>query len=287
MAGAAGRVVGPRPVVGAVREPAVSGRFYPGTGAELERALRDFLEPLRAPAPSAARAVIVPHAGYVYSGLTAAHAFARTRIPPLVVILAPNHTGLGDARGAALWEDGAFRIPLGDVPVDAPLAHALLDACPLVTPDHLAHRDEHAVEVELPFIRYLAPDARIVPLVLPWDDWESSRTLGEALARVISGSGEPVLLVASSDLSHYEPAGVAERKDARALAAVGDLDGAELLARCHHEAITMCGRAPVAAVLAAARALGATRAEVVDYRHSGWATGDDRSVVGYAGVVIP
>jgi hypothetical protein len=180
-----------------------------------------------------------------------------------------------------------FETPLGDVPVDEGLSRALLEACPLVAVDHLAHRDEHAVEVELPFIRFLAPHTRIVPLVLSWDDWESCRTLGQALAQVVRGSHEQVLLLASSDLSHYEPASIAEIKDAQALGAVQKLDGEELLRRCHREGITMCGRAPVATVLAAASALGATRAEVVDYRHSGWVTLDEGSVVGYAGVVIP
>jgi MEMO1 family protein len=271
------------------RPPAVSGRFYPGDRAELERTLRDLLGPLVPIAhPAGARAAIVPHAGYLYSGVTAAHAFARIRIPPLVVIVAPNHTGLSRAPGgASLWEAGVFDTPLGGVTVDAAWSRALLDACPLVSVDHLAHRDEHAVEVELPFLKFLAPAARIVPLILAWDDWESSRTLGEALARVVRGSPEPVLLLASSDLSHYEPANAAELKDAQALAAVQQLDGEELLRRCHREGITMCGRAPVAAVLAAARALGASRADVVDYRHSGWVTGDESSVVGYAGVVIP
>lgn len=270
------------------RAPAVDGRFYPGATPELDRALRGLFDPLRPFShPAAARAIVVPHAGYLYSGMTAALTFARVRIPPIVIILAPNHTGLGEGAGrAALWEAGAFQTPLGDVAVDERCAALVRAACPLVAVDHLAHRDEHAVEVELPFIQFLSPETRIVPLVLGWDDWASCRVLGEALAAVIRVHPEPVLLVASSDLSHYEPANSAELKDAQALAAVQQLDGEELLHRCHREGITMCGRAPVATVLAAARALGAARADVVDYRHSGWVTGDERSVVGYAGVVI-
>ena len=214
--------------------------------------------------------------------------FARVAVPALVVILAPNHTGVCRADGGvSLWEDGAFRTPLGDVPVDAKLAAALRAASPLVAVDHDAHRGEHAIEVELPFLQLTRPDARIVPLVLAWDAWEPARQLGEALARLVRAAAEPVLLVASSDLTHYEPAAVAERKDARALEAVTALDGAELLARCRRERISMCGRGPAAVVLAAAQALGARRAEVVDYRHSGWASGDTTRVVGYAGVVIP
>lgn len=246
------------------------------------------LKDARSTPPAPYRAVITPHAGYVYSGPTAASVFARTALPALVVILAPNHTGVCRAPGgASLWEEGAFRTLLGDVPVDAHCAGALQMASSLVGVDHEAHRGEHAIEVVLPFLQVLRPDVRIVPLVLAWDRWDAARELGEALARVVTEAGEPVLLLASSDLNHYESAAVSEQKDARALEAVTALDGAELLARCRRERISMCGRAPSAVVLAAARALGANRAEVVDYRHSGWVSGDDSQVVGYGGVVIP
>ncbi len=278
--------MGPPP--SSVRRPAVSGRFYPGSASDLEREVRGLLAPLEPFAHAApARAAIVPHAGYVYSGVTAAHVFARLALPRLIVVLAPNHTGHCDAPGgASLWEAGAFATPLGSVPVDAALAERIRTACPLVGIDHRAHRDEHAVEVVLPFIQVRRPDAAIVPLVLAWDAWEAARTLGLALAAVVRDSAEPVLLVASSDLNHYESAAVSELKDAQALAAVTALDGAELLRRCRAERISMCGRGPAATVLAAARALGARAAEVVDYRHSGWVTGDESRVVGYGGVVI-
>lgn len=273
----------------------MSGRFYPGAREELERAVRDLLAGARADARAEdavalghARAAVAPHAGYVYSGLTAAHVFARLEIPSLVVIIAPNHTGVCRAPGgASLWEAGAFRTPLGEVPVDEPFARRLLEASPLVATDHEAHRGEHAVEVELPFLQLLRPDVRIVPLVLAWDRWEECRALGLALAALVGSWDGPVLLLASSDLNHYEPSAVSEQKDARALAAVTALDGEELLGRCRRERISMCGRAPTAATLAAAKALGAERATVVDYRHSGWVTGDDSAVVGYGGVVIP
>ena len=271
-----------------MRPPAVSGRFYPGTRAELTRAVDELLAAVRPGAhPAGARGAVAPHAGYVYSGMTAAHVFARLRVPRVVVILAPNHTGVCHAPGgASLWETGAFATPLGDVPVDDAFAAALVDASSLVASDHDAHRGEHAVEVQLPFLVALRPDVRIVPLILAWDRWEDCYALGDALAALARRWTEPVLLLASSDLNHYEPAAVGELKDARALAAVGTLDGAELLARCRRERISMCGRAPVATVLAATRALGASRADVVDYRHSGWVTGDESQVVGYGGVVI-
>ena len=275
-----------------IRPPAVSGRFYPSDPAELRATVATLLADARSavrPSDRPAVGVIAPHAGYIYSGRTAAAVFAQVTIPGLVIILAPNHTGLSDAEGGvSLWEAGAFRTPLGDVPIEAELAQALLEISRgVVSVDHEAHRAEHAVEVELPFLQMLRSDVRIVPLVLAWDSWEPARQLGDILARLVRAAAEPVLLLASSDLNHYEPAAVSEAKDARALEAVRALDGDELLARCKRERISMCGRGPAAAVIAAARALGATRADVVDYRHSGWVSGDNARVVGYAGVVIP
>ena len=281
------------------RPPAVSGRFYPSDPTELRAVVATLLADARMRRPPLSLAergsgsevavgVIAPHAAYMYSGPTAAAAFARVTIPALVVILAPNHTGVWDADGGvSLWEAGAFRTPLGEVPIDTSFSEALLAASPLVGVDHDAHRGEHAIEVELPFLQLVRPDVRIVPLVIAWDAWSQARALGETLAQLVRSAAEPVLLLASSDMNHYEPAAVTERKDARALELVTALDGAELLARCKHEGISMCGRGPAAVVIAAARALGAKQAEVVDYRHSGWASGDNERVVGYAGVVIP
>jgi len=271
----------------AVRAPAVSGRFYPGTPRELEDAIRELLAAVLDARPAPARGAVAPHAGYAYSGLTAAHVFARLEIPAVVVILAPNHTGVCRAAGGvSLWEAGAFRTPLGDVPVDERFAAALLEASPLVGVDHAAHAHEHAVEVEVPFLQLRRPDVRIVPLVLAWDAWEGCRALGETLGRLAGRWPERVLLLASSDLNHYEPASVSEPKDRRALEAVEALDGEELLRRCRGERITMCGRAPTATVLAAARTLGAARADVVHHSHSGMVTGDEDAVVGYGGVII-
>jgi AmmeMemoRadiSam system protein B len=274
-----------------IRPPVVSGRFYPKDPAELRATVATLLADARQAAGPSGRpavGVIAPHAGYIYSGPTAAQVFARVAIPGLVVILAPNHTGVVEAEeGVSIWEAGAFQTPLGDVPVDADAAQALIEiAHGTIDVDHDAHRGEHAIEVELPFLQLLRADVRIVPLVIAWDQWEPARLLGEMLARLVQAADEPVLLLASSDLNHYEPAAVSEKKDELALEAIRKLDGQDLLARCKRERISMCGRGPAAVVLAAARALGAKQAEVIDYRHSGWVSGDNGRVVGYAGVVI-
>ena len=200
----------------AVRAPAVSGRFYPGTQHELEGAVRGLLAQVPDAVPGPARGALAPHAGYLYSGITAACVFARLTIPPLVVILAPNHTGVCRAPGgASLWEAGVFRTPLGDVTVDEHFAALLLGASPLLAADHEAHRAEHAIEVQLPFLQVLRSEhpRRTVPVVLAWDAWTECRALGLALAQLVNAMAEPVLLLASSDLNHYEPASVSERKD--------------------------------------------------------------------------
>jgi len=236
--------------------------------------------------PSVAIGAIVPHAGLVYSGQCAAHVWGRVQVPPTVVVLAPNHTGAMGSPGASVWAHGQFMTPLGSVPIAEGFAQALIDRCPLAAHDPSAHVREHAIEVELPFLQMVAADVAIVPIVLAWDRWEPSIDLASALASVVRDWEGNVLLVASSDMTHYESASVAERKDRMALDAVRRLDGEDLLAVCRRENVTMCGRAPAAVVLEASRQVGATAAEVVDYRHSGYVTGDDREVVAYAGVVI-
>ncbi len=268
-----------------VRQPAVAGLFYPGRSAQLLGAVRSLLA-VAAAEPRPAVAAIAPHAGYVYSGRTAAEVFARLEVPRRCIVIAPNHTGVCEAaQGGSVYAVGSFLTPLGDVPVDEPTAAALLARCDVLEDDPAAHAREHAVEVELPFLLARRPDVTIVPVVLAWSDWPRTRKLGEALAEVVRGSDEPVLLLASSDMNHYESAAVAAEKDALALAAVGRLDGERLLEVPRRHEITMCGRVPAAAVLHAARLLGVTGAEVVHRSHSGMVTGDDDSVVSYAGVI--
>ncbi len=260
--------------------------FYPNDPDELRTLVEGLLAAVQG-AEGAATAAIVPHAGLIYSGACAAEVFKRLALAPTVVILAPNHTGRrGTTGGASTWYRGAFRTPVGDLAIAESVVSALCDACPLVEHDPLAHAREHAIEVELPFLSLLSPDSALVPLVLAWDDWDRCRRLAEALARVVSEWPEPISLLASSDMTHYESAASAERKDRIALEHVFKLDGEGLLNACHENDITMCGRAPSAVVLEAARLLGAKEAELVDYRNSGLVTGDTESVVAYAGVVI-
>ena len=269
-----------------LRKAAVAGRFYDADGMRLKSQVSGLLSKVDAPKATAYGAV-VPHAGLMYSGQCAAIVWAQLEIPATVVILAPNHTGLSTSiGGASLWRSGAFATPIGDVSIADAFAAALEVRCDLVEHDPLAHEREHAIEVELPFLQVLVPETAIVPLVLAWDDWSRCRELGRDLAALVQEWDSDVLLVASSDMTHYESASSAEKKDRGALAAVERLDGEELLEVCRRDRVTMCGRAPAAVICEATRTLGAASGTVVDYRHSGWVTGDDSEVVAYAGVVI-
>jgi hypothetical protein len=264
----------------------VAGRFYPREPDALEALVAFCLEGVPRER-RAARGALAPHAGLMYSGGCAGAVFGRLALPATIVILAPNHTGVCRSPGASLWQSGAFATPLGEVPIDGALAARLAErVSDLVVHDPSAHRSEHAIEVELPFLRTLAPQSAIVPIVVAWDDWPRSEALAVALADVVRESSLDVLIVASSDMTHYEPAEVCARKDRVALDAIEKLDGRLLLERCDRELISMCGRAPAAIMLEAARRLGAADGRLVDYRHSGQVTGDNASVVSYAGVLV-
>jgi len=262
-----------------VRDPAVAGRFYAAEPAALAREVDGFLAAPAARGP--ALGVVAPHAGYVYSGAIAGAVYARVDVPAKVIVLAPNHTGLG--ADASLWPDGGWRTPLGMVPVDADLTAALA-ASPLVTRDVEAHRREHALEVQLPFLQRARPGVALAALCLGHLRLRDCEALGRHVAAAAAAEG--ALVVASSDMSHYLPAPDARAKDGRALERLLALDAEGLYDVVRREEISMCGIIPVTVMLVAARLRGATRAELVRYGHSGEVTGDDRSVVGYAGVVV-
>ncbi len=264
------------------REPAVAGSFYPAQRARLDADVRALLATGDAGAtPAPAVGVVAPHAGYVYSGGVAGATYARVEVPARALVLCPNHTGRGAM--VALWPDGGWRTPLGRVPIDAPLT-AAIRACPNVEEDRSAHLREHALEVQLPFLQARNPDLTIAALCLGPLDADEATALGVAIASALRE--HPALLVASSDMSHYVPAAVARRQDGRALDRVLALDAAGLHRVVHEERISMCGVVPTTVMLAAACALGARSAEIVRYATSGDVTGDDSSVVGYAGAVV-
>lgn len=266
-----------------VRPPAVAGAFYDAEAGQLERDVRAHLSPEGRPEP--AFGAIVPHAGYVYSGPVAGAVYARLRVPRVAVILGPNHTGRGAA--AAVDPSGAWRTPLGDVAVDRRLARRLMELSPSLTEDGVAHAREHSLEVQLPFLQVLRPDLCFVPVCLGAPDLDLCREVGRALATLAAEEKEPPLLLASSDMNHYESRQIGRRKDALALARIEALDPEGLFRTVLSENITMCGFLPATALLFAARAAGVVEARVVARHDSGDETGDTSSVVGYAGVILP
>jgi hypothetical protein len=264
----------------AMRQPAVAGQFYPRDPEALAREVSRLLGVVR---EGPALAVVAPHAGYVYSGAIAGATFAQVTVPVSAIVLCPNHTGLGARR--SLWPKGRWRLPGGDLEVDEGLAAALAQRAALVA-DPLAHESEHAVEVQLPFLRARNPSVKVVPLCLAAISSIECVALGEAIAEVVGARPGQVLLVASTDLSHYIPADEARALDGLALARIEAVDPEGLYRVVRESDLSMCGVIPTTVVLAAARALGARRARLVRYGHSGEASGDFSRVVGYAGLVV-
>ncbi len=286
----------------AVRTPAVAGRFYPGRAEELLREVRGytssgttFLDTRAESGRIAAIGCVSPHAGYIYSGGVAGAVYSRLEIPERCVILCPNHTGKG--RPLAVMANTVWWTPLGEIAADAELGACLLDCFPALQEDSAAHRGEHAIEVQLPFLQARRPEVRIVPIVVGTSDFEMLRGLGEALADVIGDLLEGdrkvagdrkvrVLIIASSDMNHYESDAVTRVKDRMAIERVLAMDARGLWEVVLKEDISMCGFGPTIVMLTAAKLLGATSATLVKYATSGEVSGDYESVVGYAGIIV-
>lgn len=267
-----------------VRQPAVSGRFYPGRGDELRAEVVKLLGGDARAGGKPHVGVVAPHAGYVYSGPIAGKLFADTVVPRRVIVLAPNHTGRG-AR-AAVWARGAFALPGDQVPVDEELTQRLLDAGVGFVADREAHRFEHALEVELPFLRARNPDAIVTPVILGGLDGAECIALGRTLAEIVGALDEEVLVVASSDMSHYLPDDETRKIDRRAIEAMLACDPARLYGVVEREDISMCGVLPATTMLSYARARGATKGTLIAYGTSADAFGDVDRVVGYAGIAV-
>lgn len=264
------------------RQPVVAGQFYPGRADELRRTVEGYMAGEQPPRP--AIGMMVPHAGYVYSGAITGQTFSHVEIPPTVVMLGPNHTGYGSH--LAVYPSGSWSTPLGESAVDADLAARISKECPGAKADDLAHRFEHSLEVQIPFIQVKSPTTRIVPVCVGHSSLDSLLAFGEALGQVLETTPGKILLVGSSDMTHYESAEKAREQDMKALKKILELDPDGLYHLVLTERISMCGVFPMVALLAAARHLGAKKGTLVHYGNSGDVTGDRAEVVGYAGVVI-
>lgn len=266
-----------------IRHPAVAGRFYPGDPDDLRAEARSYLSHDKVQAVPAI-GCIAPHAGYMYSGHVAGAVFAHLDIPERCIVLCPNHTGMGSP--LAIVSEGSWQTPLGNVPIESQLAHSLRAAFPALEEDAAAHRAEHAAEVELPFLQLRQSHLTFVPIAIGARRLEVLEALGDALAGVISRGKGPVLIVASSDMNHYEPDAITRVKDHRAIERILTLDPRGLYDVVTHQNVTMCGFGPAVVMLTAARRLGAKSAELVKYATSGDISGDRNMVVGYAGIIV-
>lgn len=265
-----------------VRTPAVAGQFYPGRADVLLRDVREYTEI----DGNRRRALgcVVPHAGYMYSGRVAGAVYGSLELPKRFIILCPNHTGMGAP--LAIMSEGAWNTPLGDVPIDSGLAAGLKAAFPRLTEDDEAHRSEHAIEVQIPFLQALAKDFTFVPITVGIGQFEILQALGHAISEVASSSQERILVIASSDMNHYESDTITRVKDRKAINQIIALNPEGLHEVVRREHISMCGYGPTVAMLTAAKDEGAHRAELIKYATSGDVSEDRDLVVGYAGMIV-
>jgi len=275
-----------------LRQPAVAGHFYQGTAEALRKQVQGFIVP--GAKKVKALGILAPHAGLMYSGAVAGAVYSSVELPDTFVLIGPNHTGLGAS--VSLMSSGRWETPLGTVDIDEQLAAAILRRSSHIHEDTLAHLREHSLEVQLPFIQYFKNAFKIVPLQMLDTGLTTCLEVGKAIAAAIQELGVPsvadeskscqVLIVASSDMSHYERASSAKEKDSKAIERVLNLDAPGLYRTVRDYGITMCGYGPAVAMLTACNALGASRAELVKYANSGDVSGDYDQVVGYAGIII-
>ena len=274
-----------------IRRPSQAGMFYAGNPEDLKKQIEECflhkLGPGKIPkavedGPRKIVGLICPHAGYMYSGPVAAHAYHRLALdgkPEVFVIMGPNHMGYGSA--IALMNEGVWRTPFGDIEIDYETASRILRVSELIDIDETAHKYEHSIEVQLPFLQYLyGSEFRFVPIVFLMQDLKSSQEVGKALAKALEGRN--AVIIASTDMTHYEPHEQASRKDKLALSAVEKMNEEEFYSIIESYRVSACGYGPVAALIVASRLLGAKKAEILCYKTSGDVVGDYSSVVGYA-----
>ncbi len=265
-----------------IRRPVAAGSFYEEGPERLSSQVRDFIE--EGAEKEEVLGAVVPHAGFVYSGKVAGAVYSRLVFTQSFIILGPNHSGLGP--GASIMAHGEWDMPLGTVQIDSELAQGILKSSRTLQDDHRAHMREHSIEVQLPFLQYLARSFRFVPISLYSHELPVCQDVGSAIAKALEDYPGKVTLLASTDMSHYVSQEVAERKDRLAMEAILHLDPEGLYATVLKNQISMCGFAPTVAMLVAAKRLGASSATLVRYMTSGEVNRDYQRVVGYAGLLI-
>ncbi|MFC1666646.1 AmmeMemoRadiSam system protein B [Candidatus Omnitrophota bacterium] len=265
-----------------IRKPVVAGQFYPQTEASLKKMLSNLIN--TESEKQEVKGIIMPHAGYVYSGYVAGATISKVAIKKTAIILGTDHTGAG--KPFSIMTKGSWSTPLGEVKIDIEIAESILKESALLEEDTASHLYEHSIEVELPFLQYLRNDLKIVPIGISRGDIKEYKQLGKEIAEGFKKIGRSALFMASTDFTHYETKGSAEEKDRLAIDAILDLDEEKLFRIVNENNVSMCGIAPTCTLISACRNLGATKAGLVKYQTSGDISGDYTSVVGYAGLVI-
>lgn len=265
-----------------LRKPAVAGYFYMEDtnrlNAQIERYVEKDIDRIKA------LGIVSPHAGIIYSGAVAGALYSRIILPDTIILIGPNHTGLGAS--VSVFPEGEWEMPHGSLGVDSSLATTIINNSKYATEDYNAHAGEHSLEVQLPFMQFFKKDFKIVPIVMMSTGIEVCRDLAHALVLAIREKERDVLIVASSDMTHYEPARSAEEKDKKAIEEILSLNPSGLHTVVREYGITMCGYAPAVTMLYATLELGAHRATLVKYMNSGDVSGDYERVVGYAGIIV-
>jgi AmmeMemoRadiSam system protein B/AmmeMemoRadiSam system protein A len=265
-----------------IRNPYVAGYFYPGSASELRATIARYVDK-NAPKEEVV-GLLVPHAGYQYSGPVTGATISRVKFKDTFIIMGPSHSGLG--KPFSVMPEGTWKTPLGNVEVDSELARKIIAVSKYLEEDYRAHQEEHAVEVQIPFLQYFKPDVRIVPIILANTEAAAYKEIGKDIARAIRELKREVVILASGDMTHYETQASASEKDTKAVEAMLELNVDELTRRYQRLSISMCAYGPVVCLISAAKELGATGAELVKYQTSGDTTGDYDAVVGYAGVIF-
>jgi len=265
-----------------VRQPAVAGQFYPGAPEALKKLIEKLTK--KSAVKKKVFGIVSPHAGLAYSGQVAGDVYSRIKLPGTIIVIGPNHTGRG--RPFSLVKKGSWATPLGQVEIDEDFSGRLLKASRFLQDDLTAHSFEHSIEVQLPFLQFFKAGFKFVPIMLSHSDLAIYREIGNNIADCVRDLKKDVLIVASSDMTHYEEQKIAQAKDREAINAILELNEEKLLKKIDEFDISMCGYAPVAVMLAAVKKLGAKTAELVKYQTSGETTGDYSAVVGYAGIIV-
>jgi len=264
------------------RKPAVAHQFYEGEKSKLEAQLNEYF--VKNQEKQKAVGIVTPHAGYIYSGKVAGAVYSRLAPADVYIIIGPNHRGFGST--ASVMTKGTWEMPWGEVTIDEKLSNSITKKCKMIYDDETAHEYEHSIEVQVPFLHRVSPEAKIVPVTIGFREYSPCEEIGYAIADAVEEDGKSVTIVASTDMSHYEPHEIAKKKDKPALDQILALNPKGLFDYVYKNRVSMCGVVPTVIMMIAAKKIGAKKAELVSYSTSGETSGDYHQVVGYAGMMI-